>query len=173
MTRLLNRRGLEQALQVSMAHALRHGLPTSAIVVDIDQFKRVNESFSHEVGDHLIRQIADMITRLCRTSDVVARSGGEEFLLILPDTTLDAARLLAERLREAIGERPLLVDFQRIAVTVSMGVASVNGEVHLDSLIQEADRALYLAKRGGGNRVASVEQRRVNLSTASGRNSAN
>ncbi|MCB1854830.1 MAG: GGDEF domain-containing protein [Pseudomonadales bacterium] len=172
LTRLLNRRGLEDALQVSMAHARRHDLPTSAIMVDIDHFKQVNDSFSHEIGDHVIRQVAEVISRLCRSSDVVARTGGEEFLVVLPDTELNSARVLAERIREAIGERPLLVDFQRIAVTVSLGVASSNGLVDLDHLTQEADRALYLAKRGGRNRVASVESRRVHLSTANGPGSA-
>ena len=81
-----------------------------------------------------------------------------------------AARVLAERIRQAVGERPLLVDFQRIAVTISLGVASSNGHVDLDSLALEAERALYLAKHGGRNRVASVEPRRVHLSNTASRN---
>ncbi|MCB1697625.1 MAG: GGDEF domain-containing protein, partial [Halioglobus sp.] len=97
---------------------------------------------------------------------VVARTGGEEFLLILPETELDSARVLAERIRQTIGQRPLLVDFQRIAVTVSLGVASIVGPINLDELSQEADRAMYLAKRGGRNRVASVEHRPIHLTTA-------
>jgi diguanylate cyclase (GGDEF)-like protein len=103
---------------------------------------------------------------LSRSSDVVARTGGEEFLLILPETELEAARVLAERIREAIGKRPLLVDSQRIAVTVSLGVACTVGDANLDDLSQEADRAMYLAKRGGRNRVASVEHKPVHLTTA-------
>ncbi len=170
LTRLLNRRGLEDALQVSMAHAQRHDLPTSAIMVDIDHFKQVNDSFGNEMGDHVIRLVADVISRACRSSDVIARTGGEEFLVILPDTDLTAARVLAERIRQAVGERPLLVDFQRIAVTISLGVASSNGHVDLDSLTLEAERALYLAKHGGRNRVASVEPRRVHLSNSASRN---
>ncbi len=168
LTRLLNRRGLEDALQISRAQAARRGLPTSAIMVDIDHFKQVNDSFGHEVGDHVLRQVADIISRMTRSSDVVARTGGEEFLIILPETELESARLLAERIREAIGQRPLLVDFQRIGVTVSLGVASVVGNVNLDELSLEADRAMYLAKRGGRNRVASVEHRPVHLTTAAG-----
>ena len=168
LTRLLNRRGLEDALQISRAQAARRGLPTSAIMVDIDHFKQVNDSFGHEVGDHVLRQVADIISRLTRSSDVVARTGGEEFLIVLPETELESARLLAERIREAIGQRPLLVDFQRIGVTVSLGVASVVGNMNLDELSQEADRAMYLAKRGGRNRVASVEHRPVHLTTAAG-----
>jgi len=166
LTRLLNRRGMEDALQISLAQASRRGSPTSAIMVDIDHFKGVNDSFGHEVGDHVLRQVAEVLGRLSRSSDVVARTGGEEFLLILPDTELEAARVLAERIREAIGERPLLVDFQRIAVTVSLGVACMVGGANLDELSQEADRAMYLAKRGGRNRVASVEHKPVHLTTA-------
>jgi diguanylate cyclase (GGDEF)-like protein len=165
LTRLLNRRGLEDALQLSKARASRLGLPTSAVLVDIDRFKQVNDTFGQDVGDHVLRQVAEIISKLCRASDVVARTGGEEFLLILPETGLEDARVLAERVREAIGHRPLLVDFQRIEVTVSLGVASVVGSINLDELSQESDRALYLAKRGGRNRVASVEHRPVLLST--------
>jgi diguanylate cyclase (GGDEF)-like protein len=169
LTRLLNRRGLEDALYISLSHASRQGLPTAAIMVDIDHFKKVNDSFGHEVGDNVIRQVAEILQQMSRAGDVVARTGGEEYLLILPASTLDAARILAERIRVAVGERPLLVDQQRIPVTVSLGVACVMGEVDLDELSQEADRAMYLAKRGGRNRVASVENKPVHLSTAAGR----
>ena len=168
LTRLLNRRGLEDALYISLAQAGRQGLPTAAIMVDIDHFKKVNDSFGHEVGDQVIRQVAEVLQHMTRASDVVARTGGEEYLLVLPSTNLDAARILAERIRLAIGERPLVVDHQRIPVTVSLGVACVIGDVHLDELSQEADRAMYLAKRGGRNRVASVENKPVHLSTAAG-----
>ena len=166
LTRLLNRRGLEGALYISLAHASRQELTTSAIMVDIDHFKKVNDSFGHEVGDNVIKQVAEFLQRMSRASDVVARTGGEEYLLVLPDTGLDAARILAERIRVAIAERPMVVDHQRISITVSLGVASVVGEVDLDALSREADRAMYLAKRGGRNRVASVENNPVHLSTA-------
>jgi diguanylate cyclase (GGDEF)-like protein len=168
LTRLLNRRGLADALQISMAHASRHRLPTSAILVDIDHFKQVNDSFGHDVGDHVIRQVAEMISHMCRASDVVARTGGEEFLLVLPDTTLDSARILAERIRENVAESPLSVDSQQINVTISLGVSCISGEIDLDELSREADQALYLAKHGGRNRVASVEHRSVQLSAHTG-----
>ncbi|MBT6123859.1 MAG: GGDEF domain-containing protein, partial [Halieaceae bacterium] len=149
LTRLLNRRGLQDALRISIAHARRHGLPTSAIMIDIDYFKRVNDSFGHETGDHVIKLVASIIERLCRESDVVARTGGEEFLIILANTDSASARILAERVRQAVGERPLVVDLHRIPVTISLGVASASGEFNLDELSQEADQAMYLAKRGG------------------------
>ncbi|MBP6683500.1 MAG: GGDEF domain-containing protein [Halioglobus sp.] len=165
LTRLLNRRGLEEALLVSMAQAARRGSPTSAIMVDIDHFKQVNDSFGQETGDQLLRQVAEILKRMSRSSDVVARTGGEEFLLVLPETELDSARLLAERIRLAIGERPLVVDSQRIGVTASLGVACIVGQLNLDDLSLEADRAMYLAKRGGRNRVASVEHKPVHLTS--------
>jgi diguanylate cyclase (GGDEF)-like protein len=166
LTRLLNRRGLEDALQVSLAHASRHGLSTSAIMVDIDHFKEVNDSFGHEAGDLVLCQVASTLQRMSRASDVVARIGGEEFLLILPDTCLDAARVLAERIRQVVGEEPLAVDHQRIPVTISLGVTCFVGEADLAQLSAEADRAMYLAKRGGRNRVASVENHSVHLCSA-------
>lgn len=157
LTRLLNRRGLGDALHVSLAAAARHGYTTSAIMVDIDHFKQVNDSFGHDTGDHVIQLVARILTRMCRSSDVVARTGGEEFLLVLPNTDLAAAKSLAERIRVSIGEFPLLVDQQRIQITASLGVSCASGQADLDLLYQEADRAMYLAKRGGRNRVASVE----------------
>ncbi len=163
LTRLLNRRGLEDALFISLAQAARKNLPTAAIMLDIDHFKQVNDSFGHEIGDRVIQQVAAIVGRMSRASDVVARTGGEEFLLVLPDTDLAAARVLAERIRLAVGERPLLVDGQRIPVTISLGVTCATGEVDLDDLTQDADRAMYLAKRGGRNRVATVENRPVRL----------
>ena len=166
LTRLLNRRGLDDALRISLAHASRQNLSTAAIVIDIDHFKQVNDSFGHETGDQVIRRVGAMIERLCRASDVVARTGGEEYLVILPDTDQAAARFLAERICKAIGERPLLVDQQRIPVTISLGVAAASGNVDLDGLTQEADQAMYLAKRSGRNRVASVESSTVHLSSA-------
>ncbi len=168
LTGLLNRRGMEDALRVSMARANRENAQTSAMMIDIDHFKNVNDSFGHETGDNVIREVAAILERMSRASDVVARVGGEEFMLILPDTDASAARLVAERICRILGERPLRVDQQSIPVTVSIGVACSRGETSLDELCQEADRAMYLAKRGGRNRVASVESRPVHLSNSAG-----
>jgi diguanylate cyclase (GGDEF)-like protein len=165
LTQLLNHRGLESALHVTLAQAARQQLPTAAIMVDIDNFKEVNTNFGNEAGDQVIRYIAHQLQRASRDSDVLARTGGDEYLLILPNTDLDGARLLAERIREDIATRPLVVHQQRIPITVSLGVAGTVGEIDLDKLSMEADRATYLAKRAGGNRVASVENKPVHLRT--------
>jgi diguanylate cyclase (GGDEF)-like protein len=166
LTRLLNRRGLADALAVSLATASRDGLATSAIMVDIDHFKKVNDNFGHETGDHVIKQTTDTLTRMARGSDVIARIGGEEFLLVLPNTDLNSARVLAERIRATIDEHPMQVHRQNIHITVSLGVACAEGAVNLDELGEAADRAMYLAKRGGRNRVASVEHKPVQMTSA-------
>lgn len=165
LTQLLNRRGMENALHVPLAQAARGQLPTAAIMVDIDHFRELNTNFGNDAGDQVIRQVSQFLLRRCRASDVIARTGGDEFLLILPQTDLDGARLLAERLRNDIGERPLVVNQQRIPVTVSLGVAGSVGDIDLDKLSHAADRATHLAKHGGRNRVASVDSKPIHLTT--------
>jgi diguanylate cyclase (GGDEF)-like protein len=166
LTRLFNHRGLTEAVNVSLAVAAREGLSTSALMIDIDHFSKVNDNFGEESGDQVIRQIAGILARLARASDVIARIGGEEYLLILPDTPLESAHILAERIRAAIDDQPLLVHRQSIHITVSLGIACTIGPVNLDDLTQAADRAMYLAKRGGRNRVASVEHKPVHFTPA-------
>ncbi|NND68085.1 MAG: GGDEF domain-containing protein [Halioglobus sp.] len=166
LTRLLNRRGLETALQMTLAQAARQQSPTAAIKVDIDSFKEINDNFGHDTGDYVIREVARYLQQATRGSDVVARTAGEEFLVILPETTLDGARVLAERMREVIAAEPLQGYNHSIPTTISLGVAATVGEVDIDQLSQEADRAMYLAKRGGRNRVASVENKPIHLRTS-------
>lgn len=165
LTRLLNRRGLESALHVTFAQSARQQLLTSAIMLDIDRLKEINDNFGPEVGDQVIRQIAQYLQRMSRSSDVLARTGGDEYLLILPDTALDDARGLAERIRLHIAEQPFVVNQQQLVVTISLGVAGVQGQVDLDKLASEANRAMNLAKQGGANRVASVESKPIHLRT--------
>ena len=165
LTRLLNRHGLEQSLHITLAQAARQQLATSAIAVHIDHFKEVNKNFGNRAGDQVLQQIAQALQHISRASDSLARVGGEEYLLILSCTDLDNARKLAERIRLSIAETALIVNQQQIAVTVSLGVAGALGAVELDKLSREADRAMHLAQRGGGNRVASVDSKPIHLST--------
>ena len=138
-------------------------------MVGIDHFKEMNNNFGNDAGDQVIRLVAQCLQRVSRASDVVARTGGDEFLLILPHTDLDGARMLAQRLRQDIVARPLVANQQRIPVTASVGVASVVGEIDLDKLSHEAHRAMHLAKRGGRDRVASVDSNPIRLSTQLGK----
>jgi len=165
LTRLLNRHGLEQTLHITLAQAARHQQPTASIVVSIDRFKEVNDNFGNKAGDQVLRQVAQSLQRISRASDAVARVGGKKYLLILPCTTVENARVLAERIRINIAEHALIVNQQQIAITVSLGVAGALGAVELDKLAGEADRAMHLAKRGGRNQVASVESKPIHLST--------
>lgn len=165
LTRLLNRRGLESALHVTFAQSARQQLTTSAIMLDIDRMKEINDNFGQEVGDQVIRQVAQYLQRISRNSDVLARTGGDEYLMILPDTALEDARALAERIRNGIAEQPFIINQQQLAITISLGVAGVQGGVDLDKLSSEANRAMRLAKQGGSNRVASVESKPIHLRT--------
>ncbi len=165
LTRLLNRRGLESALHITLAQAARQQWHTAALMVDIDHFQEVNRNFGNDAGDQVIKQVAQYLQRVSRASDVVARTGGDEYLLILPQTDLASARILADRVRTEISARPIVVHQQRIPITCSVGVVGAVGVVDLDKLSQEADRAMYLAKRNGRNQVASVENKPIHLRT--------
>ncbi len=146
MTRLLNRRGLQEALE----HYESSGQSFSAISVDIDHFKNVNDTFGHDVGDSVIKELANIIRSNARKGDTLCRAGGEEFLLILPDTDLDVAKEVAERLRLQVAERAIpLVG----SITISLGIAHRPGSSDtIESVLKLADHALYEAKRTGRNR---------------------
>lgn len=157
-TRLFNRRGLEEALHLSLAAAARHNASTSAVLVDIDDFGHLKESFGSDFGDQVVRQLGNLLQDHSRNSDVVARVGGETFLLILPNTEGDAARSLAERVRAAVADTFFRADRQRVAVSVSAGIATLEGATTVEELSVAAGRALQVARRGGQNRVAVVDR---------------
>ncbi len=159
LTQLLNRRGLEDAIFVTLAGTARHYALTSAIMVDIDHFKQLNESFGQDIGDRILQKVALRLLASCRTSDVIARIGGEEFLIIMPNTDLDAAQALAERIRRSIANEAFHAEGHQISVGVSLGVTTTEGEVQLENLYQFTERALHTAKRNGRNRVAVVDNR--------------
>lgn len=165
LSKVFNRRGMDEALQLSLAAAQRRNLPTSAIMIDIDHFDQINNSFGLATGDLVIRTIAELLGKMSRGSDVVARVAGKKFMLVLPETELKHAKVLADRIRLAIGERPMLVDEQRITVTASVGVTAFKGDVDLDELSQAADQAMNLARQGGRNQVASIDRDPIHLTT--------
>ncbi|WP_433690730.1 sensor domain-containing diguanylate cyclase [Pseudomonas monteilii] len=148
LTGLGNRRSLELSLSLLEAE----GRAFAAIVLDIDHFKRVNDSHGHEVGDQALRQLAELMRRCCREGDLLCRTGGEEFLMMLPGASLEVAAVVAERLRVTVQDTPL----EPVgAVTISLGVARWDGEAGSEPVetLSEADRALYRAKQEGRNRV--------------------
>jgi len=140
--------------QVQMA--MRQGRPLASVMLDIDHFKRINDTYGHPVGDEVIRAVAARLRAAARDSDILGRYGGEEFALVTPDTGGSAA-MLAERLREVITAEPVRTAAGLLAVTISAGVAGVTAaEGDLGQLLALADAALYEAKQGGRNRVASA-----------------
>ncbi len=154
LTGLPNRRCIVERMEQECAAAERADRPLSLLMLDIDHFKRVNDTYGHAVGDAVLTEIARRIERAKRLSDVAARFGGEEFVVLAIDTPLNAARRLGERLREAIAAEPVKVGDVQLGVTVSIGVAEkAIGCDNLDVLIKAADDALYRAKRSGRNRV--------------------
>ncbi|HDS0917475.1 TPA: diguanylate cyclase [Pseudomonas putida] len=151
LTGLGNRRSLEFNLSLLQAE----GRAFAAIVLDIDHFKRVNDNNGHEVGDQVLRRLAELMRRCCREGDLLCRTGGEEFLMLLPGASLDVATVVAERLRVTVQDTPV----QPVgAVTVSLGVARWDGEAGSEPVeaLSQADRALYQAKQGGRNRVCAA-----------------
>lgn len=156
LTGVFNRRYVSAHLPRLLERALDSNKPVSVLMFDIDHFKVVNDTYGHDVGDEVLKEVASRASRNLRTFDLVARLGGEEFLVILPDTDGDAAALVAERLRERIGDQPFKLDHgvPDLTVTVSIGftIGGAPGDT-ADSLIKRSDDALYQAKRSGRNRV--------------------
>ena len=154
LTGLFNRRYLDARLGEEVARAHRHGLALSIVLMDIDHFKRVNDGFGHQVGDEVLRQTCRLVERLTRPADTATRYGGEEMLILAPDTDLNGARRLAESLRTVVGQEVIaLDDGTRLSLTASIGVASLQAADTTATLIRRADRALYAAKAAGRNRV--------------------
>ena len=154
LTALLNRRHWESCLDREFSRHTRYNNPASLVLFDIDHFKMLNDTHGHPAGDEVIRQVAGVTRLMVRDTDYAGRYGGEEFVVLLPDTPLEGARLFAERLRKAIEELNIVHEQQSLKCTVSIGVACTHpGMPSYQMLIEEADKALYQAKSAGRNRV--------------------
>jgi diguanylate cyclase (GGDEF)-like protein len=160
LTTLLNRRHFESLGRVEWARFQRYGRPLSLMLLDIDKFKSVNDRFGHDTGDLVIKAVAHICKSTKRQPDVLARLGGEEFVLLLPETDEASAEIAAERLRKAVQDHPLsLPDGSTLQVTISIGLASATlSMASLDVLLKRADEALYEAKRTGRNKVMRASQ---------------
>jgi diguanylate cyclase (GGDEF)-like protein len=158
MTGLNNRRHFLVLAGNEWSRFKRYGRPLALLMIDIDQFKSVNDTYGHDVGDDVIKSVAAALQKHKRTSDIVGRLGGEEFALVLPEATLDSAVTAAERLRHLVAGCTIAVEGRSIAVTVSIGASVCRADTAgIDELIKEADIALYEAKRSGRNRVCPFE----------------
>lgn len=154
LTGLANRRHAMIRLTEYWETALRYQEPISCIMMDLDHFKRVNDTYGHDVGDVVLRELGRILSQHTRLGDLACRLGGEEFLILCPHTTTEGAKLLAERLRKTVEITPIAVGDKTLHVTISLGVADRNDFTNSkDDLLKSADYALYQAKHGGRNRV--------------------
>ncbi|CAN5261334.1 hypothetical protein BH11PSE10_BH11PSE10_03600 [soil metagenome] len=158
LTGAANRRSFLELAAVEIARSKRHGFPMALVMMDIDHFKRINDTLGHAMGDAAIRKVVQACSQLVRKQDMVGRLGGEEFALLLPQTELESARLLVERLREEIAAIGLHKDGVRVpGLTASFGVTVLRADdSQIDDLLARADEALYAAKNAGRNRVISL-----------------
>jgi diguanylate cyclase (GGDEF)-like protein len=159
LTGFANRRYAMERIEQEWAASLRSGRPLACLVIDIDEFKRVNDTHGHDVGDLVLRQTAAALKSGLRAHDVVARAGGDEFLVICPDTTLPAALACAERVRRSVAATRVVTSGVELQPSVSIGVAVREAAMSgADKLVKCADQGLYVAKDRGRNCVGCVQQ---------------
>lgn len=151
LTRLANRRYFQERYTEIFSLARRKGLPLSVVMMDIDFFKTVNDTYGHAAGDKVLTAFGELLLNDCREEDLAARFGGEEFIVCLPHTALDKALAFAERVRQEFGSGDILNNGHKI--TISAGIAEIEPQDSPDDLINRADRALYRAKTEGRNQV--------------------
>ena len=153
LTGLINRRAMEEILELENFRAVRSGRSFSVMLADLDHFKEINDSYGHETGDAVLVETARRLRRCLRQQDMVARWGGEEFLILLPETDATAAQVVAEKIRRQIAARPVEVGTSSIPLTMSLGVDTVHFPQPREDYLRRADRNLYRAKNAGRNRV--------------------
>ena len=154
LTRALNRRAFFHFAEREVLRANRHGLDVSTMMIDIDHFKNVNDKYGHAVGDEVLSGLAKTMVDCIRTEDLVGRLGGEEFAMVLPETSPDQARLLAERLRHRVSQTHFQTEKGDLQITISIGISEPKDvETDIVPALKRSDMALYEAKRRGRNRV--------------------
>jgi diguanylate cyclase (GGDEF)-like protein len=158
LTGLMNKRSLDEALARDLARADRSQSCLGLVILDVDFFKKVNDTHGHQVGDEVLKAVAQVVASSLRTGDVAARYGGEEFVTLLPGSDLEGATIVAERIRKKLEQTEIKTSSGALRVTASFGVAAVCGPNCRSAgkdLVAKADSALYAAKRGGRNRVVT------------------
>ena len=163
LTGISNRPNMEQALQNEFERSMRYGAPLSVVLLDVDHFKGVNDTYGHQKGDEILVAIASLLKKVCRANDIAARYGGEEFLMILPQSNAQGAFKIAERVREEMMKMNFTGNESNFSVTTSCGVAELDRDFikNTDQLVAMADQALYEAKNSGRNKtiIGSVERK--------------
>ncbi len=156
LTRTMNRRGLDESFERCVAESRARGTPLSVALIDVDDFKRLNDALGHQAGDEALRHVADLLKGRLRPTDVVARYGGEEFVLLLPGSSRAYAVTAVERLQRALTEHVFVHGVNRTFITFSGGVTEVLDGDTLNSAVMRADQAMYVAKREGKNCVRTA-----------------
>jgi diguanylate cyclase len=157
LTGSLNRRGLDDVFDRETARADRRGTPLCVALLDLDDFKRLNDTHGHQAGDMALRHLVKIVKDELRSMDVIARFGGEEFVILLPETTLDAASQTMTRLQRELTKHFFLHENNKLLITFSAGVALRIPNETQEALIGRADKAMYTAKKTGKNRVVVAE----------------
>ncbi len=157
LTGLFNRRGFLERIKNEAIRFKRNQKPFSILFGDIDLFKKINDTYGHSAGDAILVNISSILNTEKREIDQVARWGGEEFLVLLPETNLKGAVLSGNKIRKSISAKPVIHEGQEIHVTMSFGVSEYNGETPIEKTIDLADQRLYLAKNSGRNKVVSED----------------
>jgi diguanylate cyclase (GGDEF)-like protein len=160
LTGLFNHRYYQETMEKELERIKRYQRGLSLLFFDIDYFKEINDSYGHLAGDKVLKSIAQRIHKTKRSSDIVARYGGDEFAVIMPETDRKGLQIFAERIRRGIEELSVVVDGEVLRVTISIGAAVFGGgEPTVDkvTMLEAADKAIYLAKRGGRNMIHVVE----------------
>jgi diguanylate cyclase (GGDEF)-like protein len=160
LTGVFNKRHLQERLRAELAYATRHSEPLALIIFDVDHFKQINDGYGHAAGDAVLAQLGAVLVTHTRGEDVIARFGGDEFVILARGTDIDGAQRLAERLRQGVARFAFSHDGREIGVTLSIGVAAVAGGQPADDLFNVADAALYEAKARGRDTVVAARCQR-------------
>jgi diguanylate cyclase (GGDEF)-like protein len=164
LTGISNRQYLDKSLLIEFERSTRYDTPLSLVLLDVDNFKDVNDTYGHQRGDDVLVAVASLLKKFCRTNDIASRYGGEEFLMVLPQSNAQGAFKIAERIREEIMKLNFDEDESVFSVTISCGVAELNKDYmeNVDQLVDMTDKALYKAKNGGRNKtvVGKTENKR-------------
>jgi diguanylate cyclase (GGDEF)-like protein len=158
LTGLFNRRHFDDVFAQEIQRAARYAHPFSVMMMDIDHFKNVNDTYGHQAGDFILKGVANILCSQLRETDILARYGGEEFVVVLPETGESVALSIAERIRGALEEHKFCCGDNELHVTISIGVVTASGEQDDEEVLHAADDALYKAKEEGRNRVVKAEQ---------------
>ncbi len=161
LTGLANRRHFLELAARTIEQARRYQRPLSIVMMDVDHFKQINDTFGHNTGDQVLVSVAQCMLTVLRKVDILGRYGGDEFVILLPETTQEGARRLTERLRQVVSQQSIIAGGVSLPISLSIGLTSniQQPDLALDELLQRADRALYYSKQAGRDRVTAYEDR--------------